>query len=509
MGDRAEDRDRRSASRLAGLLRGPGLAIVAAAALAAALRTVTLAHPPGFVFDEIYYAKAGCILVGFDDRTCRLDATERLFREQRWDVGSYVHPDLGKWQIGLGVKAFGMRPFGWRISSAIAGTLVVALTAATAWLLFRSAVWTAVAGGLLAIDGMNLVLSRIALLDVHLELWVTAGFLALLLDRRRLERARRTPDAERSVAPLLRPWLLVAGVAFGAATAVKWSGAFALGAAGVLVLAWATGRHGPGLGRGRALARALAREGLPIVVGLGLVPLLVYLLTWWPWLHHMGHDPVREPVAAAAALAREHLDMWRYQAETIREFEEVDGTRTPTHPYYSRPWRWPVLGRPVLFYSELDDGTVSQILAIGNPAIAWASVPALVACAVLWWRARDRAAGFLVLAFLGQWLPWFLVPRPQFSFYLLPMTPYLVLAVVLALRRLADARIVVRDAEGLVATNPETGGPAVSRARPYRPFVVAYLAIAAALTVWFWPVLVARTISEDRWRAIVWFRAWI
>ena len=84
----------------------------------------------------------------------------------------------------LGIKAFGMRPFGWRVTTAIAGTLVVVLTAAIAQLLFGSPLWTFVTGLLLGVESLNVVMSRTALLDAHLELWVVVGFLALVLDRR-------------------------------------------------------------------------------------------------------------------------------------------------------------------------------------------------------------------------------------------------------------------------------------------------------------------------------------
>ena len=72
--------------------------------------------------------------------------TSALFREQEWDVGSFVHPPLGKWTIALGIKAFGMDPFGWRIGSASAGTLAVTGVALIAQLLFGRPLWTFVGG---------------------------------------------------------------------------------------------------------------------------------------------------------------------------------------------------------------------------------------------------------------------------------------------------------------------------------------------------------------------------
>ena len=153
------------------------------------------------VFDENYYAKAACIFVGGSDKVCTIESpNERLFREQEWDVGSFVHPPLGKWTIALGIKAFGMDPFGWRIGSAIAGTLAVTGLALIAQLLFGRALWTFVAGLLLALESLSVVLSRLALLDVHVQLWIVAGFLCLVLDRRWIDvRTPRPPAPERSV----------------------------------------------------------------------------------------------------------------------------------------------------------------------------------------------------------------------------------------------------------------------------------------------------------------------
>ena len=64
---------------------------------------------------------------------------------------------------------------------------------------------------------------------------------------------------------------------------------------------------------------------------------------------------------------------------------------------------------------------------------AFGSARAAVACAaeitgaLAWRRIRDWRAGFILLAFAGQYVPWFLVDRPTFFFYVLPLTPFMVL----------------------------------------------------------------------------------
>jgi dolichyl-phosphate-mannose--protein O-mannosyl transferase len=92
----------------------------------------------------------------------------------------------------------------------------------------------------------------------------------------------------------------------------------------------------------------------------------------------------------------------------------------------------------------------------------------------------------------------------------LPLTPFMVLAITYVCRQASDATIVVRDRETRdVAINPETGKPAISQAYVYRPFVVAYVIAAVAIFIWFWPVLTAGRISLLHWHTIVWFNAWI
>ena len=153
---------------------------------------------------------------------------------------------------------------------------------------------------------------------------------------------------------------------------------------------------------------------------------------------------------------------------------------------------------------------IRQVLGMGSPALFWGTLIAVPYLPFAWRRTRDWRAGFLLLAFALQYVPWFLVSRPTFLFYVLPLTPFMTLAITYLLYHLAEARIVVRDrVTGEVATHPDTGEPAVSTYRLYLPFVIVYLAAALLLFVWAWPVLTAGQISDTHWRAIVWFTSWI
>jgi dolichyl-phosphate-mannose-protein mannosyltransferase len=510
-------------------LNRPVYAIVAVTLLAGALRFVHLSHPPSYVFDEVYYPKSACILLGWSNKTCTVDSSdEKYWREQKWDVGSWVHPPLGKWEIAMGIKAFGMNAFGWRVSSAVVGTLVVTLTAILAQLLFGSALWTFVAGLLIAVEDLNVVMSRTGLLDIHLEFWIMVGFVLLVLDRRWIERRQAAaraapppiaggagalvaasepiPSAPEPVpSPVWRPLRFATGAALGAACAVKWSGTFALFAVVIVAFMWETARrHRDGVSWRKAFARAVARESFGIVLALMLVPIAVYVITWLPWIHHFGWD--------WGLWVENQVKTWDFHRSGI-EWTKLDpktGSMTPTHPYYARPWKWIPLLRPISFYAQNYGTDTEQILAIGNPFIFWASLVAIPFVAVAWRRLRDWRAGFLTVALFGQYLPWFLPGRPTFFFYVLPLVPFMVLIVTYLAREASDATIVVREPEtGEVAINPATGEPAISRAHVFRPFVVAYVIAVVLVFAWFWPILTAGRISDLHLRTIVWFRVWI
>jgi dolichyl-phosphate-mannose-protein mannosyltransferase len=497
----------------------PVVAILAVTAIAAGIRFIHLSSPQDLVFDELYYAKAGCILIGGSDKVCMVDSNdERYWRENKWDVGSWVHPPLGKWEIALGEKLFGVTSFGWRFSSALAGTLIVTFVAIIAQLLFASPLWTFVAGLLLAVESLNVVQSRVALLDIHLEFWIVAGFLFLLLDRRWID--RRTPedtepeaghepgpdaDDVQAVAPsrarsalpipVWRPWRFAAGFALGAAFSVKWSGAMGILGALILSFAWeTTRRHRGDVSRRRAFLRAVRQESLSLFIAFALLPLAVYMAIYLPWFHHFGWS---------------FKDWWENQTAMLNYHRQLRTNAldpkthqyTPTHPYYSRAWTWPFMLRPVNFFLRNLNPGIRQILDIGNPAIFWGSVWALPFVAYMWRRRRDWRAGFIVVPAITLYAPWLLVTRPQFFFYVLPMTPFMVLGIVYLLRELSEATIVLHD--------PVTGDRVESTRHPYRPFVVAFVIVAVVLFLWFWPVLTAAPLTETMWRARVWFRGWV
>ena len=440
---------------------------------AAALRLASLGRPLELVFDEIFYARDACWYVIGTEATCGIT-----------DLASRAHPPLGKWLIGAGIALFGYDPFGWRVSAAVVGTATVALVYPLAWRLLRpittptaTTVGAAAAAGLLAIDFLHLVHSRVGMLDAFITFFVVGAVLAIVLDR---DRRREWTDAPWWWRLTLgRPWRLLGGVCLGAAVAVKWSGAYVAPAVIGLVVAWEIAerrRAEPQAGWGAWIIGAVRREALPTVVLLGVVPLLVYVASY------TGRMP-GELIALPWAEGSVWRGIWNHQFAMLDFHTALSGN----HPYQSPPWSWPLIKRPVAYWFSDEGGAYREILAMGNPMAWWPGLVALLGLFWTWWRVGWgvlRPELVILAGALGTYLPWLVLSgdRDQtFIWYLLPTIPFLCLALGF-FAALAWERVATRVAAG------------------------AYALVLIASFGFYLPLLVALPISPDAWRLHVPFR---
>jgi dolichyl-phosphate-mannose-protein mannosyltransferase len=472
---------------------------LAVTGVAALLRLWGVGFPPEKVFDETYYATEGADML-------------RQGYENNPGYMFIVHPPLGKWAVAAGIKLFGDNSVGWRVPAAVAGSLCVLILIRVTRRMTRSTMLGCVAGTLLALDGLSLVLSRFALLDIFIAVFVLAGFSCLVVDRDHVrERLARAVEAGRADAPGdwrtlsvwrspglgPRPWRLAGGALLGASCAVKWSGIWFLIGFGLLSVLWDfSARRAAGLRR--PYSDATVRDLPNAAVALGVVPVLAYLLSWSGWF--LGEDSYGRHWADThqeygswlpgpiRSLLHYHWEMWHFH----------EGLSTP-HAYQSSPWSWLVTGRPVLFYYPSKptgcgaETCVRSVLDLGTPALWWAFVPALLWCCWLVLSRRDWRAWSVLVAFGAGWLAWFSIPgRTMFLFYMAPLVPFLVLGVTLVLGDVLGRvqATEVRRLAGLLG-------------------VSGYVALVAVNFGWLWPVLTGQLVTYDAWHARMWFFSWI
>jgi len=340
------------------------------------LRLWRLDLPKGYIFDEIYYAKDAASLI-----THGVELNEDGMAE------FVVHPPLGKWLIGIGIKLFGNNEFGWRVIAAVVGSASVLLIYLIVQRLFNSLFLSNIAAALFALDGLHLVMSRVALLDIFLMFFILLSFYLILRDN-----------------------LWLSGVIIGLASATKWSAVFVIP---LLILLTVN------------LSRAnLATWGKRFSQFV-LTPIGIYLLSWSGWIF------------SSKGWARDSgsnlfSSLWNYHVEIMNFHRGL----TEQHTYAANPWSWLVLGRPTSFYYETPKNCGAQscsqeILAIGTPILWWAGIFAIAITVGLFIVNRDRISAFILTGIAGTYLPWFFIQnRTTFYFYAIAIFPFIVLALI-------------------------------------------------------------------------------
>jgi len=488
-------------------------------AFGAFLRFNRLQVPRALVFDETYYVKDAWSILNHGVEWNLVSNANSLIQAGHTNIfapcngtsacGEYVvQPEMGKLLIAAGEWMFGLNSFGWRFASALFGSLAILLMCRIARRLTRSTLLGCIAGLLMALDGLEFVLSRTGILDIFLMFFVLAAFGCVLIDRD-VSRARLAEGVVRSeggqAGPRLgiRRWRVAAGIFLGLAVATKWNAAWYILGFAALGTAWDIGaRRAAGL---KYFVRGALRETRWLPVTFLAIPLAVYLASWSNWFAtstgydrdyaqlHGVHTPV---ISALYSLYEYHL-----QAITFGM-----GLRTP-HPYQSQPWDWLLMTRPVAFFYECYTGPVAgpahycpahysgaewsqEVLAVGTPAIWWGSMAALAFCLGWWLLHRDWRAGAVLLGVLAGWGPWFpLVSRTKFYYYALEFEPFLILAIVLCL--------------GLIL------GPASATQlrRATGALIVGTYLLCVLLMFWyFYAILAGQVIPYHDWYSHMWYR---
>lgn len=462
--------------------------ILAITLLGALIRFGNLASPQKLIFDETYYVKDAFTLGLFGSEREWVEDPNPAF--EAGDLSGYlteaayvVHPPIGKWVIWLGMELFGAdSAFGWRFSVALLGTLAIPLLIAIAARLIGNRVFALLAGLLLAIEGLAIVMSRTAILDGILMFFALAGFYFIALD---LDYWRSRMNRLQSSALALRPWLIPAGIAFGLAAGVKWSGLYFLAFLGLYTFV-----SDLLIRRRLGLPSALAiGQGFVNAITLISLGLLTYLAGWLGWI--LGDD------GWGRQAGRGWLGpLWEYHQNAYR-FHTGLGS---DHPYEANAFSWLVMGRPVAFYFERDQsgdscGNLPEctqvITAIPNLAIWYGGLIAIIWLLIRQLRRVELTELLIISGFLAGWLPWvFYLERTTFIFYAVIISPFYALAIAYALHRYWRMAVV--------------------RNQPWRTRrIVWFVILALALASYFLSIWMGLITPYWVWRVQMWFPWWI
>lgn len=301
----------------------------------------------GMYFDEIYHARAAFEYVN------------------RMTPSETTHPPLGKLFLAIGILIFGMVPFGWRIIGTLFGVAMVPIMYAFGKKIFHDRLYAFSSAFLMMFDFMHFSQTRIATIDSYVTLFVILMYYYMydyFINKSYLVELKES----------LKP-LFLCGLFFGLGASSKWIAFY--GSIGLallfLVNKVAEFIEYKKLSKKRAskspwvekYPRSLAVTMGAAVLFLAIIPAIIYIFSYIPWMLTPNNK------SGIGIFWNNSLDMLNFHS----------GLQS-THPYQSAWWEWPVMVKPMAFYfgKDLEPGMASKIFTMGNPAVWWIGLLALL-----------------------------------------------------------------------------------------------------------------------------------
>lgn len=414
----------------------------------------------GTYFDEIYHGRT---------------AYEMIHEYRSYEN---THPPLGKFFISIGVRLFGMNPFGWRIIGTLFGIGMLPFMYLFGKRLFGKTWLAGVVTTLFAFDFMHFTQTRIATIDVYGTFFIIAMFYFML-------RYSQTSFYDTEFKKTLIP-LALSGLMMGLGCASKWTAIYAgagLGVyfAGIMIRRYMEYRvavknpkgETAGISHGHILEvfqNNLMKTLAWCIVFFIVIPGIIYLLSYIPFRGDVEGQGLWDRMLA------NQTGMFDYHSKLVAE-----------HPYSSIWYEWPTMIRPVFYYSNTVANDLREgISAFGNPLVWWAGIFAAAYMVYRIFVKYDKTACFLIFAYLVQYLPWTLVSRCTFAYHYFPSVPFVTLMVVYSLYC-------------FIGDNKKK-----------RLWAFAYCGAAVALFVMFYPVLSGQPVSADYVTSgLKWLSGWV
>ncbi|MBE9006569.1 phospholipid carrier-dependent glycosyltransferase [Fortiea sp. LEGE XX443] len=461
------------------------------------------------VFDEVYYAKFG---------------NNYLTHVPFFDG----HPPLGKYIIAIGIWLGSHVPFwhnnvngltgslrspwDYRWMNAFLGSFIPLLIAGIAYQLSYRRSFALLAGLFTAVDGIFIVESRYALINIYIVLFGLLGQWLFLLALNNQRKKRKL-------------FLAIAGIAFGASIATKWNGLFFLAGIYFLwIIAWIwqilvkkidgiDNLSNSSISYEKSnsqwlspLQKLTQLHVWQVSLFLGILPIIVYSLTWIP---HLQLDTKYEFIEVHKQILAFH--------------ERLGGNNAQVHPYCAAWYKWPLITRPMAYYYQtaqnttaplpvfgptLPSGTgkvIYDVHAMGNPFLWWFGIAAifflfgmLIVSMVMFWEQQKRftlpknfsvdtwIALYLVVNYAANLVPWMKVTRCVFIYHYMTAVVFVFLAIAWFVDQCLR-----------------------SYYHPLRAIGVTISIVIFGAFVFWLPVYLGLPLSSEGYKLRMWFNSWI
>lgn len=330
-------------------------------------------------FDEVYHART---------------AYENIQGIYPYEVS---HPPLGKLIIAIGIELFGLSPFGWRFMGTLFGVLMLPALYVFLKKLFGGTAVPACGTLIFAFDFMHFVQTRIATIDTYALFFIILMYLFIYL----------------YVTGGKWRYLALSGIFFGIGVACKWTCLYAGAGLGVIWLL-----HWIFMGKKFRLT-AFIKNCLFCLVFFVVIPCAIYYASYYPYGEAKGLEGI------GMYFTKDYADIvWSNQKFMLTYHEGV----TSSHPYSSKWYQWILNIRPILYYLDYPaKGQVSSFGAFLNPLVCWGGLLGVVCMGYLAIFRRDKRAGFILIGYLAQLLPWVFISRTTFEYHYFACSLFLVI----------------------------------------------------------------------------------
>jgi len=423
-------------------------------------------YSTGMIFDEIYHART---------------AYEQLHGMEPFE---WTHPPLGKIIISLGVTIFGMNPFGWRIMGTLFGIAMIPLMYVFGKKLFKKSEYGFLAAFLMSFDFMHFTQTRIATVDVF-------GVFFIILMFYFMHSFTEVRPFNQSIRKSLIP-LALCGTAFALGVASKWISLYAgVGLAILFLLKLVS------IFQEYRVAERFLATGVPskdkakieacrniknnylsynvkiigwCIIFFIIVPSIVYVMSYIPYMMILGPGHGFKEVLSL------QKEMFKYHS-----------TLVATNPFESTWIQWPFMVKPMWYYAgaNLPPGKISSIVAMGNPAIWWVGVFAVIGTVIIGIKKKDKLALFLIVGGLAQYVPWMFIKRLTFIYHYFASLPFVMFCIVY-----------------MVAYFQERNEKA-------KYYVYGYMAFVLLMFILFYPIISGLVVDKSFVvNYLTWFKTW-
>ncbi|MEX1307200.1 MAG: phospholipid carrier-dependent glycosyltransferase [Eubacteriales bacterium] len=417
-------------------------------------------------FDEIYHART---------------ALEMIEHRNIYEI---THPPLGKILISIGIRIFGMTPFGWRFMGTLAGIFMIPLMYVLSKRITKRTLFASIATVLLTFDFMHFAQTRISTIDSYSVIFILLMFL-FMYDYTSMNFNR--DKLYKTFVPLG-----LTGIFFGLGAATKWLCLYA--GAGLAVIFFYTlflryreyeaaklrledntaGKHEKYY---KSVVSTfyykLFLTLLFCVIMFIIIPAIIYYLSYIPYMRIENHP------YDFHAIMKNQSYMWNYHAHL---------TVAKPHPFSSKWYTWFLDIRPVYFFQGTGyaEGTLSSLSSFGNPIIWWALIPSAVGLIIL--RANHgklaRGLNYSIVAGLSNIVPWIFISRETYIYHYFATVPFMILVVTFALKYLFE------------------------RTKYGKYFVLGFLVLVVVAFIMFYPFITGITTTKVYANAMRWLDTW-